>query len=196
MAGKLIILYGINNLGKSTQAKLLVERLQKVKLAAAYLKYPLYDLEPSGPLINTYLREGNPEELSIREFQLLQVMNRTQYDAELRKRLSSDEWIVAEDYIGTGIAWGIGGGVDRGFLERLNAHLRAEDLCFLFQGERFMKAQEKNHQHETDHDLTERVRKAHDELAAEKRWEYIQANKSIEAISDDIWKIVSAKFKL
>ena len=120
--GKLIVLYGINNLGKTTQAEKLVQRLKDEGKNAHYLKYPLYDLEPTGPLINDYLRKGNPYDLTAREFQLLQVMNRTQYDAELRKRLADGQWIVAEDYVGTGIAWGIGGGVDRELLEHLNRH--------------------------------------------------------------------------
>lgn len=194
--GKLIVLYGINNLGKSTQARLLVERLGKRGLAATYLKYPLYELEPSGPIINEYLRLGNPRELTVREFQLLQIMNRTQYDATLRQRLAAGEWIVAEDYVGTGIAWGMGAGVTRDFLEVLNAHLTPEDLAFLFRGRRFMEAQEKNHRHETDDELTEAVTRAHDELGRDRGWIGVDANSSIEDIASRIWRTVAERFHL
>src|SRR3989344_1802759 len=128
MNGHLIVLYGINNLGKTTQAKLLVDRLQAAGKQAEYLKYALYNIEPSGALINDYLRKGNPYNFSAREFQLLQVLNRTQYDAELRAKLAAGQWLVAEDYVGTGIAWGMGAGVDRQLLEKLNQHLVKEDL--------------------------------------------------------------------
>lgn len=194
--GKLIVLYGINNLGKSTQARLLVERLQAKTLQASYLKYPLYELVPSGPMLNAYLRQANPDRLSAREFQMLQVLNRTQYDAALENRLATGEWIVAEDYVGTGIAWGMGAGVDRKWLELMNAHLLKPDLALLFQGDRFMEAQEKNHKHETDNDLTERVRKAHDELGKDFGWKPVKTNRTIEEIASDVWQIVSSAYRL
>ena len=108
--GKLIVLYGINNLGKSTQAKKLVERMNAEGYRAQYLKYPIYDLTPSGTMLNAYLREGNPHQLSPREAQLIYVLNRTQTEPVIKKKLKEGIHIVAEDYIGTGLAWGIGGG--------------------------------------------------------------------------------------
>jgi thymidylate kinase len=194
--GKLIVLYGVNNLGKSTQAKIMVDRLSEKSLSAAYLKYPIYDLEPSGSLINEYLRHGNPRKFSSREFQIMMVMNRTQYDSELRDRLAAGEWIVAEDYIGTGIAWGMGAGVDKIFLEKLNQHLIGEDVGLLFDGKRFMQAQEKNHQHETDDDLTEKVRQTHQELAKDYSWPIVEANGTIEDVSAVVWRILTKKYFL
>ncbi len=194
--GKLIVLYGINNLGKSTQAALLVEALIKEGLDASYLKYPLYELEPSGPVINQYLRKGNPLQLSAREFQLLQIMNRTQYDSALRKRLDSAEWIVAEDYIGTGMAWGIGAGLPKEILQTLNSKLVWEDLGILFQGKRYMHAQEKGHKFETDAALTETVRMAHETLADEYGWHRVNAGDTIEEVRNAIWDIVKKAFKL
>ena len=98
--GKFIVIYGINNLGKTTQANLLVDRMVREGKDALYLKYALYDLSPSGPIINNYLRpvEGrprNPHNLSPREFHILQALNRTQYDEEVRCRLQSSQHIVA-----------------------------------------------------------------------------------------------------
>ena len=54
-AGKLIVIYGINNLGKTTQAEMLADRMAEYA-PTVYLKYPLYDLEPSGSFINAYIR--------------------------------------------------------------------------------------------------------------------------------------------
>lgn len=196
MAGKLIVLYGINNLGKSTQARILVEKLLAKNITAAYLKYPLYDLVPSGELLNNYLRKGNTFGLSAREFQIVQILNKTQYDPTLRSRLAADEWIVAEDYTNTGIAWGMGAGVDKTFMERLNSHLRNEDLGILFKGKRFMEAQEKNHMHETNDELTNKVAEAFEALGKLHGWESVNANETIESIAAKIWDIVQKKFKL
>lgn len=194
--GKLIVIYGINNLGKTTQARLLIQALTQKGINASYLKYPLYELEPSGPLLNDYLRKGNPFGLSSRESQIVYILNRTQYDSELRQRLERGDWVVAEDYTGTGLAWGMGGGVARDFLERLSVHLLKEDLAFLFEGKRFLEACEQQHLHEQNDELMEKVRNAHQELAKDYGWVTINANDSIETIAGTVWSGVQKKFEL
>ncbi len=191
MKGKFIVLYGINNLGKSTQAKMLVERLKQEGHKAEYLKYPVYDLEPSGKLINEYLREGNPYNLSAREIQLMYVWNREQYEPTLREKLESGVHIISEDYVGTGLSWGIGTGVDEQFMKKINAHLFKEDIAFLFDGARFTEATENTHKHETNDELMEKVREIHARLGEEFEWIKIDANKSRQDIHETIWNRIS-----
>lgn len=203
--GKLIVIYGINNLGKTTQAELLAERISRDIGGAIYLKYPLYDLEPSGPIINAYLRPNKfpgvlPEDmpkLSPREFQILQILNRTQFQPTLERWLEKGDYVVAEDYKGTGIAWGMGAGVNKDFQVMLNLYLTAEDIIFLFDGKRFDDGRERGHTHEEDDKLTEKVRLAHLELAKDFDWRIVRANRpdlskeeSIRVIHEEIWDIV------
>lgn len=190
MPGLFIVLYGINNLGKSTQAKRLTERLQQAGYHSTYLKYPIYDLTPSGPLINGYLRGGNPHSLSAREVQTLYAMNRTQFEPELSALLEKNVHVVAEDYTGTGMSWGIGAGVDPAYLKEVNSHLRKENIAFLFDGERFTDATEQGHKHETDTELLTRVREAHQALGREEGWHVINANQQIEVITDQLFEKV------
>lgn len=185
--GKLIVLYGINNLGKSTQAKLLVERLKANGYQAEYIKYPIYSLNPSGELLNDYLRNGNPYGLNVKEAQIIYAMNRTQYQTELIAKLKAGINVIAEDYKGTGIAWGLGAGVDEDFLKKINSHLILEDLVFLFDGERFRQAIEENHKHENNEDLITKVRWAHLKLREEYGWLKINANNTIEEIHEELW---------
>ncbi len=194
MTGKFIVFYGVNNLGKSTQAKLLVDKLNARELKAEYLKYPLYDLAPSGPLLNQYLRQGNPFGLSPREAQLLYAMNRWQYQDELKAKLAAGTWLVAEDYTGTGLAWGVGAGVDEKFLLTVNDGLVVEDLAILFDGQRFLEAVESGHQHETDNELTTKVRAAHQYFGERLHWPTVNANLTIEEVAEKIWQIVSQHF--
>jgi len=191
--GKFIVFYGINNLGKSTQAEKLIERLRAEGKEAEYLKYAIYDLEPSGPILNDYLREGNPYDLSAREFQIFQAMNRTQYEPTLKEKLENGIIVIAEDYTGTGIAWGIGGGVDGEFLKKINSHLLKEDVAILFDGERFMEGVEAGHKHETNDGFTSKVRNIHLDLGKEYGWEKINANQDIDTIHEQIWNILSKK---
>lgn len=186
--GKLIVFYGTNNLGKSTQAKILIEKLKEKNIEAEYLKYPIYDLEPSGPILNNYLRNGNPYNLSAREAQIIYCLNRTQYQKTLEEKLNKGINIVAEDYTGTGIAWGVGARVEQEFLENINSHLLKEDIALLFDGERFKEAVEKNHKHEQNDEFSQKVRQIHLDLGKKYGWEMIDANLNIEEISDIIFK--------
>lgn len=198
--GKFIVLYGINNLGKSTQAKLLVDRLNLNGCKAEYLKYPIYDLFPSGKILNNYLREGNKYDLTPKEAQIFYAKNRTQFEPNLIKKLEAGINIVAEDYTGTGLAWGIGASVNEEFLKYINSHLLREDLALLFDGERFKEATEKNHKHETDDTLINKVRQAHIKLGEELGWRKINANLTIKEIHEKIWnevvKLIGLEYKL
>ena len=194
MAGKLIVLYGINNLGKSTQAKLLVDRLQESGRSTTYLKYPIYELAPSGPLLNQYLRAGNPLNLSPREAQIIYALNRFQYQPELEAKLAEGEWVIAEDYTGTGLAWGWGAGVKLEFLEAINQGLRLPDLALWLDGERFMTGVEAQHKHETNNDLMAKVRDCHAQLAERYGWPKFDANQPIDTLSDQLWQAVQAIF--
>ena len=188
--GRLIVFYGTNNLGKSTQAKLLVERFNDLNIPFEYLKYPLYDLAPSGHILNDYLRNNNPYNLDPREAQIVYALNRTQYQNNLKEKLNQGINIMAEDYIGTSLAWGMGTGVNLEFLEKINSHLIKEDLAILFDGERFKNSIEKNHKHETNEELFLKVKQIHLDLADKYSWQKINANLSIEEINDKLFKTI------
>src|SRR3989338_4448176 len=190
MTGKLIVLYGINNLGKSTQARILVERLNSAGRKAKYLKYPIYDLEPTGPALNSYLRGGNPDKLTAKDAQILYAKNREQYEPPLKMDLESGRDVVAEDYWGTGVAWGIGCGVDKDFLLSINRKFNFEDLAILLTGKRFESSIEKDHLHETNAEFINKVDEIHRELAQEFGWKIVNANQDKETVADDIWNYV------
>ena len=192
--GKFIVFYGINNLGKTTQAKILVDKLKLHGLKAEYLKYPVYDIAPSGPILNNYLRQHNFYNLTPREAQIIYAFNRLQFEETLKQKLARSINVVAEDYCGTGIAWGLAAGLNKNFLKYLNSHLLKEDLSFLFDGERFLESLEYHHQHETNEQLITRARVAHLRLGYELGWTMLDANQSIKQIHDKIWNQVLKLF--
>lgn len=155
--GVFITLYGINNIGKSTHAKRLVKRLQQEGHDAVYLKYPIYDLAPTGPELNDILRSGGGQQVSEEDLQTLFMQNRKDFEGELREMLATGKVVVAEDYTQTGISWGTAKGLDEQWVETLNEDLLKEDFSLLLVGERAMKAKERGHLHESDDDLVERV---------------------------------------
>lgn len=188
--GFFIVIHGANNLGKSTQAKLLAEKMNAEGYKTEYLKYPIYNILPSGKIINDYLRNSNPFKLTPREAQTIYTLNRTQYEPILKDKLKQGINIVAEDYTGTGLAWGIGAGVDEDYLKLINSHLLKEDYTILLDGERFKESTENGHKHETDEELWQKVRQAHLKLSQEFGWTKINANLTIAEIHAIIWEEV------
>lgn len=188
---KFVVFYGINNLGKSTQIERVSTRFVLSGLNVISIKYPIYDLSPTGPILNGYLREGNPHGLSARSAQIFYAMNRTHYAKILDGMIDDNDIVLSEDYSGTSLAWGAGAGVDIDFLIKINSHLREPDLSILFDGERFTDGIEKDHMHETDNDLTSKVKQLHLDLAQRFEWQVINANRSEEIITEEIVDMIS-----
>ena len=184
--GLFIVIYGTNNLGKSTQAAMLVDALEKSALKAEYLKYPIYSLKPTGEQINKILRSNGDQEISEEDFQALYTKNRRDFQPQLCKKITEGVNIIAEDYIGTGIAWGLTKGADLEKLIESNKGLVKPDIEILLDGERFLSGKEENHQHESNDELMELCRKNHLELAARFGWEVVNANQEQEDVHQDI----------
>ncbi|MCX6785343.1 MAG: hypothetical protein NTZ18_00645 [Candidatus Komeilibacteria bacterium] len=193
--GLFIVIYGINNLGKSTQALLLADSFVKAGLPSQYLKYPIYDLTPTGPQINEVLRGKAGQQISEEELQALYTKNRLDYQLQLIKLISEGVNVVAEDYIGTGLAWGWSKGADLEKLIAANSALLKPDVEILLDGERFIEAKEAGHLHEGNDELMEKCRLNHLELAARFGWAVVNANQEIEEVQVDILKAIEKKIK-
>lgn len=187
MKGKLIVLYGANNLGKSTQLDLLEAFLQKKHFSVTRIKYPIYD-SPTGKIINAVLREG--KEMPEDELQKLYVENRKEFEPRLLELLASGTIVIAEDYVGTGIAWGMVRGLSLAFLEKINSDLYPADSAFMLYGKRFATGREASHRNETDDAMWQKAQDIHLTLAKKYGWEKIDANHSIAVVQQAIRKVL------
>lgn len=183
-----IAIYGINNIGKTTQAKRLVSRLEKMGRRAVYIKYPVYSQKPTGPFINKILRSRGGQKISEEELQLWFALNRYQFQPKLLKILKKGIIVVAEDYCATGIAWGMAKGADGGELARMNKFLVQPDLALLMDGKRVMEAREKNHIHEQNHELAEKCQRIFRKLAKKHKWKTVLVDKDWDVTAARIWK--------
>ena len=172
--GKFIVIYASNNLGKTDQLDRLEATWKELGRPYTRLKYARYHT-PTGIIINRELR-GKPEErvLSDLELQTLQAENKREYEPCLLELLKDGE-VFAEDYLGTGIAWGLTKGVQRSYLYGINADLLVPDISILLDGQRFSSGIEAGHRHEAAGEGTwERNREIHRQLATEFGWEVVE----------------------
>lgn len=190
--GKMIVLYGSNNLGKSAQLELLENLWQEMERPYRRIKYPVYSLEPTGPLINAVLREGHP--MTEGRLQTKFAQNRKDFEPTLEEILESGVDVIAEDYKGTGMAWGLVKGVSRSLLDEVNRDLLEPDVAICLDGERYSASIERGHRHEAAGDeIWERSRRFHLELAREMGWEIVDANQSMEKVHEDIKDVLVRK---
>ncbi|MFA5820581.1 MAG: hypothetical protein WC873_00470 [Candidatus Gracilibacteria bacterium] len=190
MKGKLITLYGINNIGKTTHAKRLVERLKANGCKSVYLKYPAYEVKPSGPILFEQLRGKKGQTLSEDELQMWFVMNRYQFQTKLKKFLNEGYVVVAEDYTGTGIVWGKTKGLDEEWLESINRFLVKEDFAIMLEGKRTIKAKEKFHVHEQNDSLMAKSEKVHQYFARKYGWHKVALQPTKDQTAELVWKAV------
>lgn len=188
---KRIALMGINNIGKTTQQLLLESFLKEQKYQVATLKYPLYNLEPTGPRCNAYLRKGNPENLTPKEFQQLCAQNRFDFQDTLEGMSKVYDYIILEMYTGSGICFGMADGVDKQELVEMNDGLLIPDTSILLDGERFLDSKEEIHNYEQDDLKMKTIRDNHLELAHDLGWSTVNANQSIEKVHNDIMNIIN-----
>lgn len=189
MRGKFIVLYGSNNLGKSAQLELLEQRWVNEGKPYRRIKYPVYSLAPTGPLINAVLREGL--QMSEPEMQATFALNRKDFEPTLISILESGVDVIAEDYKGTGMAWGLVKGVERWFLDLINRNLLEPDVSICLDGERFSSSIERGHRHEAaGNEVWEKSRRFHLELAREYDWKIVDASMSMERVHERIVEIL------
>jgi thymidylate kinase len=191
--GMFIVLYASNNLGKSEQIKRLASRFITEGKQVLVIKYPIYNLEPTGPFINKVLR--HPEELDREikedEFQTYYAQNRRDFQNTLINVLNAGINVIAEDYTGTGIAWGMTRDVKLEDLEEMNAGLLTPDIEILLDGNRFITGVEKQHRNEgAGEDIWTKNRKIHLLLAERYGWKVVHANQDIDIVSKDINRII------
>lgn len=189
--GKLIVLYGANNLGKSTQVRLLEEYLKRKGQKVKRIKYPIYDLEPTGPIINAVLRKG--KQMAEDALQTMYAQNRKDYESTLKEMLNDGTTVIAEDYIGTGIAWGLVRGLKITFLEKINKKLFPPDVSIMLYGTRFPTGREVTHRNEMDDTLWQNAAEKHDYLAERYCWDKVLANQTEEKVLKNIIKVLKKR---
>lgn len=207
--GKFITFYGVNTIGKTTHAKRLTRNLHNVGLKAKYVKYPIYSLRPTGPFLNRVLRSPssltqrtekgfnashkipvNTHRINEEELQLWFALNRYQFEWKLKQMLDQGMYVVAEDYCGTGIAWGIVKGSNKEWLESINRYLLKEDFSIFLSGKPSAESLEKSHIHEQNDTLMQKAEGVFEELADEYGWHRIKVCSTPDETEQLIWRLM------
>ena len=189
---------GIDGSGKSTQAKLLIEKLNSNSIETCFVR------EPGGTKISEEIRnillDNRTEEMSSRTEAMLMCASRAQLTKNIIiPELKSGKWVIADRYSDSTLAYQGGGrGIDLDWLVRLNDFATfgiQPDVTFYIDVDTDIGLQRRNNI------FDDRIEKAGLEFQNEIRNKYLEiinnfSNRcvlidgklSIKEISDLIWK--------
>lgn len=185
---------GLDGSGSSTQSRLLAERLEKNGKPSLLTKEPTSD-SPIGKLIREVLQHkwsASPEGL-----QLLFSADRAEHlKNEIEPGLQNDQIVITDRYLFSTLAYG-GMNVDMEWLKVLNKNFQLPDITFLFK----LDPEECINRiagRGSDYELFEEAEKLakiwenYEKIAEDyENIQVIDATKTIEEISEEIWEVVS-----
>ena len=189
---------GIDGSGKSTQAKLLIERLNSLSIETCFVR------EPGGTEIaeevRSVLLSNRDEEMSSRTEALLMCASRAQLTKNvIVPELKSGKWVIADRYSDSTLAYQGGGrGINTNWLIELNKFATFStlpDITF------YIDVDESTGLQRRKNNSSDRIESAGLQFQREIREKYLEiidnfsdrcvlvdGNLSIDAISDIIWK--------
>jgi thymidylate kinase len=188
--GLFVVLYGPSGVGKTKQLDLLEERLRGEGVSVKRVEYPIYDLGEAGPKLKKILwRRQNI--LAEEEMQQLFAQNRRDFEPTLRGWLNSGVTVLAEDYKGTGIVWGVARGISHDKMEEINKDFADPDVSILVDGPRRLDLREgEGHVYNTDEDEWYRARKVYLQMADKYGWIRVGGDAPILTVAGRIWTVV------
>ena len=199
--GKFITFEGIDGCGKTTQAAMLLELLEKQELSISFVR------EPGGDPISESIRKlllHSEEIMSDRAEALLMIASRAQLtDKVILPYLLNGRWVVSDRYADSTLAYQGGGrGLSSIALKEINyfgTYTLKPDLTFFID----ISVEEANKRVSVSRDRIEkegeefqqRVRDFYTNLHTEEpeRVILINGENSIDAIHNEIWSIVNEK---
>lgn len=185
-----VVLYGPSGVGKTKQLDLLEEKMRGLGTPVRRVEYPIYDQGRSGPELKKMLW-GQKQKLSELEMQKLFAENRQEFESTLRSWLDSGVSVLAEDYKGTGIVWGLTRGMTPEQVEELNRDFIEPDVSILIDGPRRLDLRAgEGHIYQQDEDEWYRARKNYLQMADKYGWVRVGGDAPILTVAGRIWTVV------
>ena len=192
LAGRLIVVEGIDQAGKQTVCERLVERLRADGVPAELTGFPDY-APPPGREVAAFL--AGERDFPPQARQLLYAANRWERAGEIRAWLAAGRAVVVDRYVASGIAYGTAQGLDPDWMRAVERGLPAPDLTLLLDITPEVSVARKRTSrdaYEGRTDLLIRARDAYLELARAPDWRTVDATGDRESVWSAVLQAVEA----
>jgi dTMP kinase len=196
MPGRIIALEGIDQSGKRTQTRLLEHRLKQRGLKANSISFPIYE-SPAGQQIRRFLR--GKRDYPLEALHMLYSLNRWENQTLIHKLVDRADFVIADRYTPSNLAYGVSRGLSLSWLETLDKGLPLANLVIVLDvpvPSSFLRKRKDRDVHESDRRLLVKVRHTYKTLAHRLGWKTIDATMPVGEVESAVWNLVTRKFKL
>jgi dTMP kinase len=196
LPSKIIAIEGIDQSGKRTQTRLLAYELKKKGARVSTISFPIYN-SPSGRQIRRFL-EGK-QDYPATALHVLYSFNRWENQELITKRAKKSDFLIADRYYPSNLAYGVARGLSLGWLEGLDRGLPPASLVIVLDVPvvaSFNRKSIARDIHERDKRLLLKVRRTYRTLANRLGWKMIDATRPVDETHEAVWSIVRRKFQL
>lgn len=130
---------------------------------------------------------------------MLYSMNRWENLARIHGLVDRTDYVVADRYIPSNLAYGVARGLSLEWLESLDQGLPAPDLVIVLDVPvpfSFLRKSTERDAHERNRNLLVKVRRTYKILSRKLNWKTVNGTKEVSAVESAIWKLVTQKFRL
>ena len=188
MPARFVVLEGIDQSGKKTQTQLLVRRLRRHGFKTSTLSFPVYG-SPSGREIRAFLQGRRRYPFQV--VHMLYSLNRWENKGVMARKLEESDFVVADRYTGSNLAYGVARGLDLEWLVALDRGLPVPDVVLVLDvpvPASFNRKASNRDVHESDRDLLLRVRRGYLGLAKKFHWRVVKATGHAGMVHLEVWK--------
>lgn len=196
MRGCLIAFEGLDQSGKETQARRLLERVTAHGRGAEMIGFPDYQT-PIGQEIERALHGGRDYLPDV--MQLLYVANRYEWKPQIARMLAAGRIVIADRYLASTIAYGEAQELDAGWLFDIQRFLPQPDLTLLLDIAPATAVERKRvnrDRYERDLELLERVRRSYQRQAKGSSWHLVNGEQPPDGVAADVEAIVGRELAL
>ncbi len=185
---------GIDQSGKRTQTRLLADRLKRASTRVATISFPIYK-SPSGRQIRSYLkgRQDYPPQALHRLYSL----NRWENRELINKLVHNSDYLIADRYTPSNLAYGLSRGLSLGWLQGLDKGLPTADLVIVLDVpivSSFERKSKNRDVHERDREFLIKVRRTYKLLAQKLGWKVVDAAGTSGEVHTAIWQTILRRF--
>lgn len=187
---------GIDQSGKRTQTRLLANHLRRKGFKVRTVGFPIYTT-PAGLLIRKYL--AGKQTYQPQALHMLYSVNRWENLDTLDRLVKTSDFLIADRYVPSNLAYGVTRGLGLEWLEQLDDGLPKSALVIVLDVPIRSSIERKTRnrdRHERDKRLLRRVRRTYQTLSSKLGWKTIDGNKPVMEVHSAIWTLVSDRFEL
>jgi len=189
--GQLIVIDGIDQSGKKTQAQLLARKIRHQGFSCVIWSFPAYKTL-LGRRLKAYLT--GKERPDLHAVHLLYAANKWEVAAEINEQRARGTVVIANRYTPSNLAYGAAHGLSLNWLATLEADLPKPNRIFILDvpvKASFGRKTQQRDIHEEDAAYLNHVRRMYLRLAKQHNWTVVNGESAPTVVHSQIWNLVA-----